>query len=112
MSEISNDILSELIVSALRTDKCSSVEIKRRTQLPWLRIRWVAESLLFVRLFRAAHDLTSWLACLATKPEDQDQYSVAHIFFSVFFFLFEHFNAKLLRILVKWPHQNDRNGHS
>ena len=39
VSEISNDILSELIVSALKTDKCSSVEIKRRTQLTWLRIR-------------------------------------------------------------------------
>ena len=30
--EISIDIFSELIVSALKTDKCSSVEIKRRTQ--------------------------------------------------------------------------------
>ena len=37
--EISIDIFSELIVSALKTDKCSSVEIKRRTQYPWLRIR-------------------------------------------------------------------------
>ena len=33
------NILLELIVSALKTDKCSSVEIIRRTQLPWLRIR-------------------------------------------------------------------------
>ena len=30
--EISIDIFSELIVSALKTDKCSSVETKRRTQ--------------------------------------------------------------------------------
>ena len=30
--EISIDIFSELIVSALKTDKCSSAEIKRRTQ--------------------------------------------------------------------------------
>ena len=30
--KISIDIFSELIVSALKTDKCSSVEIKRRTQ--------------------------------------------------------------------------------
>ena len=28
-----------------------------------------------------------------------------------FFFLSQHFNAKLLHILVKWHHQNDRNGH-
>ena len=39
MSEISSDILSDLIVSALKTDKYSSVEIKRRTQLPLLRMR-------------------------------------------------------------------------
>ena len=30
--EISIDIFSELIVSALKTDKCSSIEIKRRKQ--------------------------------------------------------------------------------
>ena len=36
---MSIDILSELIVSALKTDKCSLVEIKRRTQIPWLRIQ-------------------------------------------------------------------------
>ena len=59
MSEISNDILPELMVSALKTDKCSSVEIKRRTQL-LVANTIVAEFLLFVRLFRAARDLTSW----------------------------------------------------
>ena len=30
--------------------------------------------------------------------------------FSVFFLSFLHFNAKLLHKLVKWHHQNDRNG--
>ena len=34
MSEISIDIFLELIGSALKTDKCSSVEIKRRTNYP------------------------------------------------------------------------------
>ena len=34
----------------------------------------------------------------------------AHIF-SVFFVSFLTFNAKLLHILVKWHHQNERNGH-
>ena len=34
----------------------------------------------------------------------------AHIF-SVFFSFFFNYNAKLLLILVKWHHQNDRNGH-
>ena len=37
--EISIDIFSEQIVSAIKTDKCSLVVIKRRTQKPWLRIR-------------------------------------------------------------------------
>ena len=39
MSEISIDLLSELIFSVPKTDKCSSGEIKRHTQLSWLRIR-------------------------------------------------------------------------
>ena len=39
MTKISIDLLSELIVSVPTTDKCSSDETKRRTQLPWLQIR-------------------------------------------------------------------------
>ena len=55
--------------------------------------------------------VAQWLACLATKPEDQDRFPDAHIFTVCFLFLFEHFNAKLLHMLVKWHHQNERNGH-
>ena len=55
MSEISIDLLSELLFSVPKTDKCNSGEIKRRTQYTN-----VAESLLFGRLFKAAHDLTPW----------------------------------------------------
>ena len=58
MSEISIDILSELIVSARKTDKGNSVETTYTITLVTNKI--VAEFLLFVRLFRAAHDLTSW----------------------------------------------------
>ena len=29
----------------------------------------------------------------------------------IFSFFFKHFNANLLHILVKWHHQNERNGH-
>ena len=55
MSEISIDILTELLVSVPKTDKCSSVEI-----ITLVTNTRVVESLLFVRLFRAAHNLTSW----------------------------------------------------
>ena len=67
----------------------------------------MAEFLLFVRLFNseARPDLVVWwLAYLATKPEYQDRFSVAHIFSVCFSFLFEHLNAKLLQILVKLLH--------
>ena len=33
-------------------------------------------------------------------------------YFQCFFLSFIAFNAKLLHYLVKWHHQNDRNGHS
>ena len=50
----------------------------------------VAESVLFVRSFKAAHDLTSWPSGkrLATKPENLDRFAGAHLFSVDFFFLF------------------------
>ena len=44
-------------------------------------------------------------------PENQVPFPDAHIFSVCFFFLFKHFNAKSLHILVKWQHQNEQNGH-
>ena len=81
MSEISFDILSELIVPALKTDKCSSVDVHIYPCYEYNS----DESLVYARLFRAAHDLAS-LAWLATKPEEQDRFSGVHIF-QCFFFL-------------------------
>ena len=48
----------------------------------------VAESLLFVWLFRAAHNVASWLAYLATKPEDLDRFPVRTYLKCVFSFFF------------------------
>ena len=57
--------------------------------------------------------VVKWLACLATKPENQDRLPGAHIFSACFSFFFNvlmliYFILKL----VKWHHQNDQNGHS
>ena len=55
MSEISIVLLSELIVSVPKTDKhrtMYTITLVTNTKM--------AESLLFVRLFKAAHDLSSW----------------------------------------------------
>ena len=45
-------LLSELIISVPKTDICSSDEIKRCTQLSFVTNMKVAESILFVRLFK------------------------------------------------------------
>ena len=71
----------------------------------------VAGPLLFGRLFRAPHDLT-WWPSLAMNPEDLDRFQGAYLFSVCFFFLFKHMNAKLLHILAKCHHQNDRNRNS
>ena len=55
MSEISIDLLSELNVSVPKT-----VNVAQTKSNDVVTNTKVAESLLFERLFRAAHDLTSW----------------------------------------------------
>ena len=47
------------------------------------------------------------------KAEDLDRFPGAHLLLvcGFFFIIIYYLNAKLLHILVKWHHQNDRNVH-
>ena len=114
MSEIYIDLLSELIFSVPKTDKCSSDEIKRRTQLPWLQIQlWL--SLFHLNGYLNPH--TTWPRGLVVSVSGYETREPGSIpgcapIFSVFFPSF--FSILMLNcfILLKWHHQNNQNGHS
>ena len=97
MSEISIVLLSALVVSVAKTDKCSLDEIKQSTR--------VAESLLFVRLSKAAHDQSSWPSGLRSQRIWIDS-RVRKYFQCVFSFFFSILMLNCFK-LVKWHHQID-----
>ena len=82
------------------------------TQLPWLQIqKWLS---LFLRLFKAAHNLTWWLSGKRVWLSNQRTWidSPVHTYFQCVFFL--SFSSILMLNcfkLVKWHHQKDRKGN-